>query len=210
MLILEVLRKHWEFKKMGIYIKRSTIKRSTILSLLEVAGCTSDDLRKLLLEVTGLLNSRPLTYVSSDPNDLRPLTPNDLMNKPPISHRPTSTANTDTALPKERFRYVQKLCNLFWDLWTKQYLPSIIGRSKRKQKQRDFKIGDIVLIADPNLARGKWHTGTVCEVHPSKDKMVRQVQVKTEDGVYKRPIHRLCLLETIEDQQNKVQVKTNQ
>ena len=63
-----------------------------------------------------------------------------------------------------------------------------------------------MLIADPNLARGKWHTGKVSEVHPSQDKLVRVVQVKTKDGAYTRPIHRLCLLESAEDQQ---EVTTN-
>ena len=63
-----------------------------------------------------------------------------------------------------------------------------------------------MLIADPNLARGKWHTGKVSEVYPSQDKLVRVVQVKTKDGTYTRPIHRLCLLESAEDQQ---EVMTN-
>jgi hypothetical protein len=38
-------------------------------------------LRKLLFEVAGLLNYRPLTYTSSDPDDFRPLTPNDFLNR---------------------------------------------------------------------------------------------------------------------------------
>jgi hypothetical protein len=45
---------------------------------------TSDEvLRTLLFEVAGLLNSRPLTYTSSDPDDFRPLTPNDFLNRAP-------------------------------------------------------------------------------------------------------------------------------
>ena len=66
--------------------------------------------------------------------------------------------------------------------WTKQYLPSLISRSKWKNRQRDFRVGDVVLIADPNLARGKWHMGKVSEVYPSQDKLVRVVQMKTKDG----------------------------
>ena len=62
---------------------------------------TEEMLRTLLLQVAGLLNSRPLTYTSSDPEDLRSLTPNDLLNRLPISHRPASTTQTDTTVPKE-------------------------------------------------------------------------------------------------------------
>ena len=180
-----------------------SLVRSTKLALyraldLEKKGLrypTEEMLRTLLFEVAGLLNSRPLTYTSSDPEDLRPLTPNDILNRPPTAYGPTSATETDTALPKERFKYVQRLCNLFWDLWIKRYLPSLVSRSKWKQKQRDFRIGDVVLIGEPNVARGRWNLGKVTEVYPSKDGLVRVVQVKTEDGLYTRPIHRLCLLE---------------
>ena len=59
-----------------------------------------------------------------------------------------------------------------------------------------------MLIADPNVDRGKWHMGTVSEVHPRRDKMVRVVQVKTKDGVYTSPIHRLCLLESVDSERD--------
>ena len=48
-------------------------------------------LQTLMSEIQGILNSRPLTPVSSDPNDLDPLTPNHLQlfkaspNSPPGS-----------------------------------------------------------------------------------------------------------------------------
>jgi len=45
-------------------------------------------LRTLLFEVGGLLNSRPLTYTSSDPDDFRALTPNDFLNRAPIADLP--------------------------------------------------------------------------------------------------------------------------
>ena len=69
-------------------------------------------LRTLSFEVAGLLNSRPLTYTSSDSGDLWPLTSNDLLNRPSIAHGSTSTLNTDTAQLKERFKYVKKTTQL--------------------------------------------------------------------------------------------------
>ena len=56
MLISVVLRKHYQFHKMGIDMSSAfdTIKRSTILRLLEDAGCSEDDIRlvRLLLANT--------------------------------------------------------------------------------------------------------------------------------------------------------------
>ena len=72
---------------------------------------TEDMLRTLLFEAVGPLNSRPPTYVSSDPGDLRAITPNDFLNRPQAS-RPTNTG-TDNATHQERFKYVQKLANMF-------------------------------------------------------------------------------------------------
>lgn len=43
---------------------------------------SEETMRTLLFEVTGLLNARPLTQLSTDPTDPRPLTPNDLLNRP--------------------------------------------------------------------------------------------------------------------------------
>ena len=42
----------------------------------------------LLFDISGILNSRPLTRTSSDPNDLRPLTPNAFFNRPRTSDVP--------------------------------------------------------------------------------------------------------------------------
>lgn len=50
---------------------------------------TEDVLRTLLFEVAGLLNSRPVTCAGTDPDDFRPLTPNDFLNKPSAVNLPT-------------------------------------------------------------------------------------------------------------------------
>jgi hypothetical protein len=75
-------------------------------------------LRTLLFEVSGLLNSRPLTYTSSDPDDFRSITPNDFLNRAPllIFFADLPAGNFDRSLPREHFGYVQRITNLFWDL----------------------------------------------------------------------------------------------
>lgn len=41
---------------------------------------TEEVFRPLLFEIAGLLNQRPLTSPSSDPDDYHPVTPNDFLN----------------------------------------------------------------------------------------------------------------------------------
>jgi hypothetical protein len=62
-------------------------------------------LRTLLFEISGLPNSRPLTYVSSDPDDFRPITPNDFLNRAPVADLPAGDFRK--SLPRDHYRYVQ-------------------------------------------------------------------------------------------------------
>lgn len=88
---------------------------------------TEEVFRTLLFEVSGLLNSRPITYASSDPKDYRPLTPNDLMNRPPFAHVPVG--NFTHPSMRQRFKEVERLSTLFWHLWKRHYLPTLIQRT---------------------------------------------------------------------------------
>lgn len=177
-----------------------SLVRTTKLALYRALGVeevksrypTDEVLRTLLWEVAALLNSRPLTYVSSDVGDARILTPNDFLGKSPLAD--TTQEPFEDALPAERYRYTQRLANLFWDHWIKLYLPSLISRRKWKMKGRDFQPGDFVLIADPNQHRGQLKSGLITAVHPGADGCVRVVDVKTKEAEYRRRIHRLCLL----------------
>jgi hypothetical protein len=63
-------------------------------------------LRTLLFEVAGLLNSRPLTYTSSDPDDFRPLTPNDFLNRAPAADWPAGDFRQ--TLPRDHYGYVRE------------------------------------------------------------------------------------------------------
>ncbi|KZS08408.1 Uncharacterized protein APZ42_027611 [Daphnia magna] len=74
---------------------------------------TDETIRTMLYEVAGLLNRRPLTTPSEDPADLRPLTPADFLNRANTASPPVDTF--DDALPREHYRYLQRVLNIFWD-----------------------------------------------------------------------------------------------
>ena len=90
-------------------------------------------------------------------------------------------------------------CHTFWNVWTRIYLKSLVARKKWCTKERNFVVGDAVLVVEPNLPRYEWRTGHVCEVFPGDDGLVWVVRVRTPVGTYLRPIHRLCLLEPMEE-----------
>ncbi|XP_068222171.1 uncharacterized protein [Palaemon carinicauda] len=58
----------------------------------------------------------------------------------------------------------------------------------------DINVGDVVLTLDEQLPRGSWPLGKVMEVTRSADGRVRQALIKTENGEFRRPVQKLCLL----------------
>ena len=154
---------------------------------------TEDVLRTLLYEVAGLLNTRPLTYASSDPADFRPLTPNDFLNRAPTAYPPAGFYND--AHPRDHYRYLQRTLNLFWDLWKTVYLQSLASRKKWKTPRPNLEVGDVVLEINKGLGRGVWNIGHIARVFPGPDGCVRAVDVQLPSGIFRRGITELCLLE---------------
>jgi hypothetical protein len=87
-----------------------SVKRALYRALdTEKAGLrypTDEMLRTILKEVSGQLNSRPLTLASNDPEDFRPITPRDFLNLPQTSDLPAGIVKN--ALPRDHVRYVKK------------------------------------------------------------------------------------------------------
>lgn len=62
------------------------------------------------------------------------------------------------------------------------------------KKPENIKIRYVVIINDYNLPAGKWAMGSVTEVHPGHDGLVRVVSLKTKNGFMKRPVAKLSIL----------------
>ena len=169
--------------------------KRTLYAILQGRRVNADVLHTTLVEVEGILNSRPIAPVSAGPNDQEALTPNHI-----LIHRPNLNAPFDAVEDKEinsrkRYRQAQALVNMFWRRWLREYLPSLTQRSKWLEETRNMREGDLVLIVEPNIARGQWQVGRIQNVSCGKDKRVRTAEVKTKQGTYVRPVARLCLLE---------------
>ncbi|GFR31290.1 hypothetical protein TNCT_211091 [Trichonephila clavata] len=59
--------------------------------------------------------------------------------------------------------------------------------------QPNLKEDDIVLIKEEGPP-GIWPMARVLQVHPGNDGLVRVATVKTQDSIYKRPVHKLYKL----------------
>ena len=154
-------------------------------------------LETLFCEVECVINNRPLTYVSSDPKDPEPLSPNHLI----LQRRCTPfVAGKFTKLEayRRRWRHVQFMAENFWKRWTREYLPTLIGRQKWREQKKNLQVGDVVVVLDDDLPRNSWPLGRIESVSVGRDGLVRSAEVKTKSSRLVRPVTRLCLLESID------------
>ena len=154
----------------------------------------------VLAEVKATLNSRPLCAVSDDPNDLQQLTPNHLLLQRTVSALPPGTFVKEDKLLRKKWRQTQILADHFWRRWLKEYVPALQERQKWHRPRRNAQVGDLVLVVDQDLPRGKWHLARIVRVIQGKDGLVRTAEVKTgSSSSLLRPIQKLCLLEESEN-----------
>ena len=78
-----------------------------------------------------------------------------------------------------------------------EYIPSLQESQKWHKTQRNLQTGELVLIADDNVARQQWLIGRVTNVFPGSDGQVSSVEVTAKESTYRRPITKICLLEQL-------------
>ncbi|XP_038063156.1 uncharacterized protein LOC119733862 [Patiria miniata] len=177
----------------GVWERQIRTVRKLLFSLMKQQTLTDESLHTLLCEVESIINSRPLTRVSDDVNDLEALTPNHLLLLKSTPHSPQlpPVVNQETDVyARRRWRQVQYLSDVFWRRWVKEYLPQLQERHKWVRPQPNVGVGDLVLVVDTSVPRNLWPLGRVVRTMPD----VRSVEVKTNTNVYRRPITELCLL----------------
>ena len=86
-----------------------------ILTLLTADRTLNDDqLHTFLLEAEAILNSRPLTPVTIDPEGAKPLTPNHLLKLNLTGNLPPTITDGKDCYSKRHWRHVQFLAVRFW------------------------------------------------------------------------------------------------
>ncbi|KAJ0171671.1 hypothetical protein K1T71_012434 [Dendrolimus kikuchii] len=159
---------------------------------------TYEEFTTLLSQLEACLNSRPLTTLTEDPQDLDYLTPSHFLASGPV----LTIVETERD-ERTRWQLTQKIFNDIWKRWRAEYLTQLSARSKWRTSQSNIELNDVVIIHDANLPPGKWSLGRVIELHPGTDDHVRVVSVKTKKGIIKRPIIKLSKLPTNNPESNK-------
>lgn len=155
---------------------------------------TQEEFQTLTARIEAILNSRPLTPLSSDPRDYQVLPPGHFLIGRPLVALPERQYDTESPPFLHRWNLVELYAQQFWQHWPLEYLHTLQPRGKWLEQAGNLEEGTLVLLHDPQSPPLKWTRGRVLLTFPGKDNNTRVVEVKTPDGVYKRPVVNLYAL----------------
>ncbi|XP_068227975.1 uncharacterized protein [Palaemon carinicauda] len=156
------------------------------------------ELETTLVEIEACINSRPLTFVSDEPDFEHYLTPShfilgrNITSKPPVDIEPYVVTPDDL---RDREEIVNKRLEQFWSVWRKDYIANLPPVVKGFNQKCRLNVGSTVLVKEDHMPRLQWPIGVIVNVYPGRDGLIRSVDVKTRKGIVNRSIQRLHDLE---------------
>lgn len=102
----------------------STVKsvKNHLKGIIGEAKLSYEEFYTLLVQIEGILNSRPLTAQSDDPNDFSSITPAHFLIGREITAIPEPSLEDIKINRLSRWQFVQQMKQHFWRRWSREYL----------------------------------------------------------------------------------------
>ncbi|CAG9134116.1 unnamed protein product [Plutella xylostella] len=166
--------------------------------VLGLAHLDFEEMYTVLVQIEGILNSRPITPLSSDPSDLIPLTPSHFLIGRTCTMLPAAPVEDKPISSLTRFKRIEQLKAHFWNRFYKEYISELQQRNKWRTIGEQPQTGELVLVKDDRLPPNRWLLGRVTAVYPGTDGVNRVADVITRAGTLRRAYNRLCPLPLLE------------
>jgi hypothetical protein len=153
-----------------------------------------EEFETIIIQIEGILNSRPLTPLTSDTDNYDVLTPGHFLIGRPIQAIPQPDVTHLSENRLSRWQRTSKVVQIVWRKWKNDYLSTLQQRSKWVVEKQNLKLGSMVLIKEDFLPCSKWLLGRIVEVFPGSDNKVRVVKVRTQNGEFKRAVTKIAVL----------------
>lgn len=132
---------------------------------------TYEEAQTLVIEIEGILNSKPLTAQSEDPTSFAYLSPAHLAIFRPI--KPIVEGRIEEKNPKTRYDILRKVSEKFWDHYKREMFSQSQIRNKWQKIKPNLKVGQLVLIKSTLEPKRFYKRGRIIMIHPGIDGMVR-------------------------------------
>ena len=188
----------------GFWERLIGLTKSSLKKVLGRTFATLSTIQTIIVEIEGILNDRPLTYISSDVKDPEPLTPAHLLYGRRIISLPYHSIEEDelddpdfgdeSAVTK-RAKIQALMLKHFWTRWRLEYLTALREFHKTTGNNiQQVKVGDVVLVHD-DTPRVNWKYAIIEGVIRGNDGLIRAANIRTSTGKTTRPITKLYPLE---------------
>ena len=173
----------------GIFERLVRPTKRCLRKIIGQAKLSYDELLTALTEVEMVLNSRPLTYVSS--NDLEePLTPSHLLIGRRVMSLPDPVPDDDSDDDvtadqlNRRSKHLNLTLNRFWKRWRNEYLLELreAHRHNKGTEVAPVEVGDVVVIHSENQPRGFWKLARVERTITGHDGKIRGAAVRVTNS----------------------------
>ncbi|XP_069355400.1 uncharacterized protein [Maniola hyperantus] len=155
-----------------------------------------EEMATCLAQIEAILNSRPLTPLSSDPSDLSYLSPaHFLVGRPLLSAaHPNLLERNINRL--QRYQRVEQLRQHFWQRYSLEYVSLLQTKTKWRQSNGQLKVGSLVLVRDRTQPPLLWLMGRVTKIFYGGDSVGRVAVLLTKKGTITRAYNNICPLPT--------------
>jgi len=189
----------------GFWERLVGLTKQAIRKTLGRTFISHEQLQTIVVEIEGMMNDRPLTYVHSDLQDPQPLTPAHLLYGRRIQLAPHPLNDPDELIDpnfvdgadfRKRVDKLTLLIEHFTTRWKREYLTSLREFSKvSRQSKHMIKTGEIVIVHDDNKPRLQWKLAMVEDLIKGMDGQVRAAHIRTSNYSTTRPVSKLYPLE---------------
>ena len=174
--------------------------RSLKVAIRKVLGgalLTFEELRTVISQAVGFINSRPLATLTEDAS-FSPVSPNLLILGYEPSH-PQGMVKVEREQARHlklRLKHRKAVLDQMWARWKKDYLAQLIQTKKWHTDQGRLQPEDVVLVGSEMTKRVSWPLAKVHELIKGRDGKVRSALIRLGNGTtLKRSLHHLYPLE---------------
>ncbi|XP_048480516.1 uncharacterized protein LOC105380138 isoform X3 [Plutella xylostella] len=163
--------------------------------ILNLTHFTYEEMSTCLTQIEAILNSRPITPISTDPQDFCALTPAHFLIGRTLTSIPCQQiAETTNLSLLQRHKRVELIKQHFWTRFTNDYISTLQQKTKWHSGSNDLKENSLVLIKDKMSPPLLWSLGRILKVYPGVDGINRVAEIKTKKGTIRRGWNNICLL----------------
>lgn len=140
-----------------------------------------EEMLTVLVDCEAVINSRPITFVSDDKNEIAPLSPAHFLQEVPE----VGVVDLDRIEEYDfgrRYKYRQQIKRDLRKRFRDEYLGALARHKWKGRGNCDVKVGELVLIGKDCKKRIDWPLGRVVQIVPGTDGKVRLVRVATATG----------------------------